>query len=230
MVSERAPSIYFTNTGTYRYLLNGVFILQHDLPGVFTHNVYGSVVNGALWTMPLEFVCLIACACFVLLKPDHQKRYLLILALLGIGFVAGNVIFGNGSFLMSVLLPCMMFYIGIGCSIFADRIRLDVRYFITFLVLGSVVFCFHAYLGCMVLLPYSLIYISYGMKQRGKIFAFLGDASYEMYLWGFVIQQLWVMMNGGSMDVGTHLLIALPCVILAGCLTHCFFMMKKGAF
>lgn len=230
MVSSLTLSAYLTDTGTYRYLLNGVFILQHDLPGVFTHNIYGPVVNGALWTMPLEFVCLIACACFVSLKLDTQKRYLFILSLLGVGFIAMNIFFGNGSFFMSVLLPCMMFYIGIGFSLFDENIVLDVRYFVCFLLLGSVVFCFHAYLGCMILLPYSIIYVSYGMKQRGKALAYLGNASYEMYLWGFVIQQLIVMFYGGSMNVGTHLLIALPCVILAGCLTHFSLMFRKGAF
>ncbi|MCI9524123.1 MAG: acyltransferase [Erysipelotrichaceae bacterium] len=230
MVSNLTFFTYLVDMDTYRYLLNGVFILQHNLPGVFTHNIYGSVVNGALWTMPLEFVCLIACACFVSMKLDTRKRYLFVLSLLVVGFIAMNIIYGNGSFFMSVLLPCMMFYIGIGFSIFDQSIVLDVRYFILFLLLGSVVFCFYAYFGCMILLPYFLIYVSYGIKQKGKVFAYLGDASYEMYLWGFVIQQLIVMFNGGSMDVGTHLMIALPCVILAGCLTHFCLMSRKGAF
>lgn len=39
---------YFTSTQTYRYLLNAVLIPVHELPGVFTHNIYDSIVNGAL--------------------------------------------------------------------------------------------------------------------------------------------------------------------------------------
>lgn len=229
LVSEKTLSEYFTNMQTYRYLLNGIFILQHNLPGVFAHNIYGMVVNGALWTMPLELVCLIACTFFVIFKLDNQRCYLIVLLILMIGFAGVNIVFGNGSFIMSVLLPCMMFYIGVGFALFDKSIRLDVRYFVLILLLGSIAFCFHPYLGCMILLPYSLIYISYGIKQICTWLSCLGDASYEMYLWGFVIQQLIVLCFGGSMGIGMHIMIAVPCVIMAGCLTHLFFTFRKGA-
>ena len=52
---------YFTSAGTYRYLLNGCMVLQHNLPGVFENNIYAGVVNGALWTLPVEFLCYIMC-------------------------------------------------------------------------------------------------------------------------------------------------------------------------
>ena len=46
---------YFTEVGTYKYLLNGILIPVHTLPGVFENNVYGAAVNGSLWTLPIEF-------------------------------------------------------------------------------------------------------------------------------------------------------------------------------
>ena len=52
---------YFTNSMTWRYLLNAVFVLQHNLPGVFENNVFGSAVNGALWTLPVEVLCYVGC-------------------------------------------------------------------------------------------------------------------------------------------------------------------------
>lgn len=40
-LSSLSPVEYFTNPQTYMYLLNGVLILVHELPGVFTHNPHG---------------------------------------------------------------------------------------------------------------------------------------------------------------------------------------------
>ena len=55
---------YFSNILTWKYLLNGILILQHNLPGVFTNNVYMPTVNGALWTLPVEFLCYLFCYIF----------------------------------------------------------------------------------------------------------------------------------------------------------------------
>lgn len=61
IISSYSFSEYFENAETYRYLLNGFMILQHNLPGVFEEAVYTSTVNGSLWTLPVEFLCNIMC-------------------------------------------------------------------------------------------------------------------------------------------------------------------------
>mgnify|MGYP001105341616 CR=1 FL=1 len=43
------------------YLLNIVFVLRHNLQGVFIHNNFDATVNGSLWTLLVEFVCYIGC-------------------------------------------------------------------------------------------------------------------------------------------------------------------------
>lgn len=228
-ISEYSFAQYFGNIGTYRYLLNGIFILQHDLPGVFTHNIYGTVVNGALWTMPVELLCLIACYCFKWCKLDNKKNYMMVLVVLSVGLIGANVICGNGSFVMSVLYPCMMFYLGIGCAVFDDVIVLGRRYLLLFVIGGGILFLFHAYYACILLLPYGILYISYALPQTKSVIVQWGNASYEMYVWGFVIQQFIVMCFGGSMNIGIHLLLAIPCVICFGYVTHVFLRLRKGA-
>ena len=56
LFSSLSTSAYFQSSDTYLYLLNGVLILRHPLPGVFTHNVYNAPVNGALSKKAIHLV------------------------------------------------------------------------------------------------------------------------------------------------------------------------------
>lgn len=73
---------YLTSSVTWRYLLNAVFVLQHNLPGVFGNNVFGSAVNGALWTLPVEVLCYVACYVIYRLGLLKKKRILGLMAFL----------------------------------------------------------------------------------------------------------------------------------------------------
>lgn len=78
MLSTLSPVEYFTNPQTYKYLLNGVLIMVHQLPGVFTNNPSGDVVNAALWTLPVEFICYILCFISYKLTKFDKKKFLLL--------------------------------------------------------------------------------------------------------------------------------------------------------
>ena len=76
---------YFSNILTWKYLLNGILILQHNLPGVFTNNVYMPTVNGALWTLPVEFLCYLFCYIFYKIfknKDNIVNRIMLVLSVI----------------------------------------------------------------------------------------------------------------------------------------------------
>ena len=45
---------YFRNPATWQYLGAIGFYISYGLPGVFADVPYAGVVNGSLWTMPLE--------------------------------------------------------------------------------------------------------------------------------------------------------------------------------
>lgn len=57
ILSRLSVADYFLSSQTYLYLFNALLIPVHNLPGVFENNVYQYVVNGSLWTLPVEFAC-----------------------------------------------------------------------------------------------------------------------------------------------------------------------------
>lgn len=209
-------SEYFVDKRFVKYFLNAVLFLQHDLPGVFMNNPYGSTVNGALWTLPVEFLCYIGCFVMYHLKWFHKKLALISVPLVVagcFGIFALSRITGS-EVLTAVIRPCLLFYIGIMYYIYRDKVVLDFKMaaagagaFLLLCVLGFVQ-------AAMVLVfPYLLLYFCFAARQVGERFARLGDLSYGIYLCGFPIQQMLVHQNQGSMNPYVNMVISISVAI-----------------
>lgn len=50
---------YFADPGTWGYIGSNLalYVMEFDLPGVFTDAPYSTAVNGSLWTIPIEVLC-----------------------------------------------------------------------------------------------------------------------------------------------------------------------------
>jgi peptidoglycan/LPS O-acetylase OafA/YrhL len=58
VVTTSPPGTYFTSSHTHAYLVgNALFQTRYVLPGVFSDVPFAHVVNGSLWTLPLEAKC-----------------------------------------------------------------------------------------------------------------------------------------------------------------------------
>ena len=115
---------YFTNSVTWRYLLNAVFVLRHNLPGVFENNVFGSAVNGALWTLPVEVLCYVGCYVIYRLGLLKKKR---ILGVMAVYLVCALIGFRICSMLGIVILsaafrPIYFFLLGHVLYVYRDRV------------------------------------------------------------------------------------------------------------
>ncbi len=55
IVTTLPQAAYWINPKTWLYLLNAAMIPVHGLPGVFEGHPHSDAVNGALWTLPVEF-------------------------------------------------------------------------------------------------------------------------------------------------------------------------------
>lgn len=230
LVTKYSLREYFGNYNTYLYLLNGILIPIHNLPGVFEGNIADKAVNGSLWTMPVEFAayCLLAVVLIgsrkILKDEKTQKALHIICAIIGI-VVFVVLDFGiKNDFLVSVLRPVIMFLVGTLYCDFADKIKLDIRLAIAMIPIMSIS-CKIEMLDYMLIfcLPYVVATLALGTKQiKSEMFVI----SYEMYLLGWPIQQIVTHCFGGEMNPYLNFFITVPIdiilsVILYRCLEKC---------
>ena len=194
---------YFTDSTTYLYLLNGIMLLQHNLPGVFTHNIYISTVNGALWTMPVEFLCYILC-CLMNKMGLCKKR--LATVIFGVSFLGWIVVYQTISnvLIISTMRAGMFFLIGVVTYLFKDKIKLNAKLAISVSILIVVSFMarFANYI-IVILLPYLFVYWVFGGDKSLSHKTFvsqLGRYSYTIYLCGWPTQQMLIHIYGGKMN------------------------------
>ncbi len=212
---------YFTNPFTYQYLLNSILILVHDLPGVFENNIYGTTVNGSLWTLPVEFVGYILCFFMMkmnLLKSKYLKWIVPIFILVHITI---SYLSSSQTLVSSVWTATAMFFIGMLYDIYQDKICLSKR----IVIINIILLLFSIWLKILNItmpffLSYILIYLGYGTNIKFSNFARYGEISYGIYLCGFPIQQIVCERFGGSMNPIVNAAISIPLAIICGFLLH----------
>ena len=191
MLSTLSPVEYFTNPQTYKYLLNGVLIMVHQLPGVFTNNPSGDVVNAALWTLPVEFICYILCFISYKLTKFDKKKFLLLSVPV---FVLAAVYYVKFSPLqLSVVRAVLLFYLGVLIWVFRDQVVISPVLGLATIVLWFVmVFRGIDNLAMLTVFPIACFCLAYGMGNHFSKFGTKFELSYGIYLWAFPIQQVLV--------------------------------------
>lgn len=222
---------YFINKKTYLYLLNGILIPIHDLPGVFTRGVY-STVNGPLWTMPVEFASYITLAVIQMMCTGIQdkdknikcQKILHIASEIGVLFIflAVNFIIEKNGFLSTVVRPVIFFLAGTLYCDFADKIVLNIKIAVVFVgivIISAFVGGFN--IAIILLLPYIVVTFALGTKQlrsRGILY----NISYEMYLVGWPIQQILFMISNEKMKPVINICLSIPIDIILAFLLYKF--------
>lgn len=211
---------YFSDASTYLYALNGLLVPVHNLPGVFGQNIYDATVNGPLWTLPVEFAAYIALAIVLIISKHILKNeklqkelHIICLCVLLIMFVSLQV-FIKSDFLITVMRPVVIFFVGVLYCDYAEKIKLNIP--VAFIMVGVILIsCKMGFLNyaMIICLPYVVATMTLGIKQiklKSKIFLL----SYEMYLFGWPIQQMVVDFFGGRMNPWMNCLFTLPIDIL----------------
>ncbi len=216
---------YFQNVQVYKYLLNGILILQHNLPGVFLNSPYSPTVNGPLWTLPVEFLCYICC--YIMWKIHFMEKknikFSIPLVSIGILLIFIFVRVSGIDILLASIRPGLLFYIGIWFYVYRDDIELSGKGVI--LALGILMISIPANLlnvGMLIAFPYILFYISFAVWQVPDRIGVIGNISYGMYLCGYPIQQIIVCESGKGRTPYNNMLISLPTAIVVGYVLYKF--------
>jgi len=224
MISTVDAGSYFGSEDTWRFLVKNALILstEYHLPGVFEDNPYAGVVNGSLWTLPLEIRCYVILAVLGLLGL-LQRQALFNLAALAVA--------------ISITVPGWSQWI----SGSEDKIRL-----LVFFVAGAAMFINRRFLptggrGILFFLGLTLAYALWPAGMAGekllyiilvshavlgvafsRWFTFislkpLGDWSYGVYLYAFPVQQALVHFFPQTFNGWTLLIAAssITCVLAA---------------
>lgn len=212
---------YAENRDTWLYLSNAVMILRHDLPGVFQNHPFLPTVNGSLWTIPVEFLCYIACFILYKLGLMQRKTMLFSVPLVAIGVAAAWWLGDLVPMVREVIQPGLLFYIGVLYWVYRDRIPLKKSWAMIALGLMGVLIVLHFGVAALFLpFHYIVMYLCFGIKQCSPKIGRLGDYSYGIYLWGWVTQQMVIhFFGGGTMNPYLNTVLSCMAAIPLGMLT-----------
>ncbi len=209
---------YFLSIDFLKYCLNFILIPIHNLPGVFMNNIYPGVVNGPLWTLPIEFVCYLVLLLAYKLNLVNKKSYKYVALLVIVAFVGINLIPLS---IKGYIQPCFLFFWGSFYWIYRDKITMKNTYFLISLVAFVLLIVLgYGQVASFLFVPYLTLYIAFCLPQCNNRLASLGNLSYDIYLCGWPIQQMIISLFGGSMLVGMNILISIPLSILVGYITY----------
>lgn len=200
LLSTLSVTDYFGSNATWRYTRTALLLVQKSLPGVLSDNPYPSVVNGSLWTLPVEFLCygtVAVIGSLTLAKKNGWVGVFLCLAVL-LAAYGWRVL---GWHFVSHFEMVAFFWWGVtfgclsGSSFQAQR---------TVSVLAAVAFVAFVFLGergmqrtAMLLFAAMMVLAAQRYKWGAILTARLGDLSYGMYIFAFPVQQMIVEIGRG---------------------------------
>ncbi len=189
---------YFSSPLTWTYLLNIPLWIHHQLPGVFENNPYPQAINGSLWTLPVEFGLYLSVLFAGLLGifRNWQFPYLALLTLCALsilGFIP------HGSYFETAYECLILFWWGIA---FGFERSADIRsapklrslLFVSLILLAfglkSIEF------PLLLTIAFALIWLASKTGFGGRAIKRLGDLSYGMYIFAFLVQQSLIAWMG----------------------------------
>ena len=212
---------YWHQPATWKYLWVATVYGYHEyIPGLFADNPL-KVVNGSLWTLPLEFTCYLLLLGLSVSRALTARSVAFVLALIfifdiGEAFQPHRYIFQMELFRLNRF--AIHFFGGALLAMLGDRVRYN-RYvaLIAAIVVGAFL-VFEprwevAYTPYFLLLPYILVTAAYELKSLAWLNKW--DASYGFYIYGALVQQtIFALMPGIGPRRMT--LISTPIVLACG--------------
>ncbi|WP_197319482.1 acyltransferase [Saccharomonospora sp. NB11] len=218
---------YWSDKQTWRYLVGTslLFLLQHQLPGVFVENPYPWSVNGSLWTLPMEmmgYVVVLAAGLLMLLGLGRWVVLPVLVALL----VADSQIqatmgyHGDVGSLIEVPIGSTVAFMvpfAMGMVLFAYRDRIPLNPWVALGLLGLWIAVHQTPADRYVLAimaSYGAIVWAHHWPRRLEVDGRWIFGSYGMYIWGFPVQQLIIV--AGVDDPRLLAVLAVPAAYLCG--------------
>ena len=193
MVSKLSLGEYFRNPLVWDYFYqNSILNIRWELPGVFLNNSFPKVVNGSLWTLPIEFKLYIILMFFGIAGVLNSSRAIgnVCAALLIIAHTNKMVTYGLTGGDRNVDDVVFCFLLGVLFFTNRDSIFISLRLAIACLFAAalSIKYEFYSFLIVQFCIAYLVIVFAYNKKIQINAFKKF-DYSYGLYIYAFPIQQ-----------------------------------------
>ncbi len=196
LVSTLSWQHYFGSMETWRYFTTAALVNQHNLPGVFTENLYPRVVNGSLWTLPVEFLCYVSVALVGSLRAV-PKGVMIAVNLLMVMMLASVGPLLTGERFLPHFEMIAVFWWGVLYGYWtkaSSQMTRDSKVVLFLVMLAFLLFAFVGERGfdrvAMLACAACLVHIALKVTAGARLTDPLGDLSYGMYIFAFPIQQL----------------------------------------
>jgi len=202
---DHSPMTYFLDFKSVSYVMKNISLLTgywKTLPGVFSENPYGDVVNAALWSLPYElWIYMTLAALWIASKIFRQNSFTVFKAAITAAAVVGLAAHLSNFYLWfwpsQALRLISLFFAGSAFFIFQTKIVMSGKTFLTAVLVLSIGSLrpdtfFVAY---HLLLPYMVLFVAYVPAGRIRLFNRIGDLSYGTYIYSFPIQQAVVALS-----------------------------------
>lgn len=189
--SENSYQTYFQNALS-------LYNVQYNVAGVFEHNPYPKAINGSLWSLSYEFTMYIT---LLFLFPLRKSKNLLTIIAIFFFFSFYCMISQNFLLEMSLkkilILPDLFYKLAayfLGGSILAlcnlkKHNTLAIRLVLAGLLILSLYLHIYKYIS-PIALPILIIFIGINKnKYISQVGKKIGDISYGVYIYGFIVQQ-----------------------------------------
>lgn len=231
---------YFSNYNFINYFKNILLYPIYNLPGVFQYLPYKVAVNGSLWSLPVEFSMYIILPFILIFSSIIRTRWLLPLVTISLCIASlimlrstiyhlPRVVF-FGSSLRSALDVCPYFLIGSLYSFFRLEKFLSLEVSLAMvctLALLQPTSIWISELFLYFVLPYAILSFAVSGNQLFSMIGKYGDFSYGLYLYGFLIEQIFNQLFHGTLSPIQDAFYSFPIVLL--CAAFSWFMIEKPA-
>ncbi len=207
---------YLSHPQSWKYLINNTFLYQIEwhLPGVFSDSKHG--VNGSIWTLPLEVTCYLFLAAFfgVGIWRTQRLANVVLLVIIALSFFVPEYLPGYWSNNKESHLLPGCFALGALFATNQQMISINKTGLLSLTILAALlwgtsvkVFVFYLcfFYACLYIgsLPF--------VVEKLKIPV---DASYGVYIYGFVVQQVLAHWLPGKGIIFNQLVAAIIALVL----------------
>ncbi|MCL1634605.1 acyltransferase [Luteimonas sp. SX5] len=245
LLTTAAWSEYFTSTKPYQFAVNNVLLLlglEYRLPGVFIGQPVSGIVNGSLWTLPVEVKCYLGLALlwWISRKSKLPREKFVLRTTLFIVPVSLAMFWivhaGRLDNFASTLARMRLGWIAdwhsfrLAFMFFSGALYWQLRDHIP-MTLPLLLVCVGGMMSAAVwpslffwiyplTLAYLVLYVAYVPKGRLLQFNRLGDYSYGIYIYAWPMQQVSIKLVPGIGPWGLMLCATAATLLLAVCSWH----------